>query len=75
MREEPVSIEEEDHNPGIYIGSWAKNVPHLTHVNRDEMRHGRGLHIWPDGSLYEGYWFYDKMFKIGRKIYSDGTVY
>ena len=75
MREEPVSLEDENHNPGIYTGQWAENVAHLSKVYRNEMRHGRGQHIGPDGSLYEGYWFYDKMHGSGRKIYPDGTVY
>ena len=37
-------------NEAIYVGQW----------NKEGLRHGKGVQIWPDGSKYEGYW------KIGR---------
>jgi hypothetical protein len=38
-------------------------------------REGRGKQIWPDGSLYEGFWRNDKANGKGRLIHSDGDVY
>ena len=34
-----------------------------------------GKQIWPDGSLYEGFWHLDKANGMGRLIHSDGDVY
>ena len=31
--------------------------------------------IWPDGSMYEGWWKDDKMYGEGRIIHADGDVY
>lgn len=39
------------------------------------MRHGRGIFIGLDGSIYEGYWKFDKMSGFGRKVFIDGSVY
>jgi hypothetical protein len=52
-------------NGAQYEGEW------------DEMglKHGRGLQIWADGSLYEGYWKADKANGRGRLIHADGDVY
>jgi len=62
--------------PAAYVGQWAANVPDLSHVNnRESMRHGCGNCIWNDGSIYEGYWLYDKMQGVGRCIYKDGSYY
>jgi hypothetical protein len=36
----------EAENGIIYIGSWTKVG----------MRQARGKQLWPDGSVYEGYW-------------------
>ncbi|TNV77956.1 hypothetical protein FGO68_gene11802 [Halteria grandinella] len=38
-------------------------------------RDGRGMQIWADGSLYEGYWRNDKANGRGRLIHADGDVY
>jgi hypothetical protein len=38
-------------------------------------RDGMGKQIWPDGSLYEGFWDKDKANGMGRLIHSDGDVY
>ena len=38
-------------------------------------RHGLGKQIWPDNSLYEGYWANDMANGKGRLIHSDGDVY
>lgn len=36
---------------------------------------GEGILIWPDGSLYEGYWKADKAHGRGRLIHANGDVY
>ena len=33
----------------IYVGDW----------NDNDMRNGRGIQYWTDGSIYEGYWIND----------------
>ena len=52
-------------NGAEYEGEW------------DEMarKDGRGVQIWVDGSLYEGYWKMDKANGRGRLIHADGDVY
>ena len=52
-------------NGAEYEGEW------------DEMgrKDGRGVQIWVDGSLYEGYWKADKANGRGRLIHADGDVY
>ena len=36
---------------------------------------GRGIQLWVDGSVYEGYWMNDKANGRGRLIHADGDVY
>ena len=38
-------------------------------------RDGKGKQVWPDGSMYEGFWRHDKANGKGRLIHSDGDVY
>ena len=33
------------------------------------------MQIWPDGSIYEGYWKNSKTTGNGRLIHADGDVY
>ena len=40
-----------------------------------EVRDGRGIQIWLDGSRYEGYWKNNKANGYGRLIHADGDVY
>ncbi|OMJ85428.1 hypothetical protein SteCoe_13271 [Stentor coeruleus] len=61
IRRGPVMIE----NGAIFSGEW----------NGQKERHGKGTHIWKDGSLYEGYWENDKANGRGRLIHSNGDVY
>ena len=51
------------------------NVRGLSMVKREYMRHGRGTFIAEDGSIYEGYWLFDRMNGAGRKIFKDGSIY
>ena len=57
----PVEIE----NGAIYTGDW----------NSDNQRYGKGLQIWKDGSVYEGFWLNDKANGRGRLIHANGDVY
>lgn len=36
---------------------------------------GKGKQVWPDGSVYEGWWMNDKANGKGRLIHGDGDVY
>lgn len=49
-----------------YKGEWSKTT---------NLRHGRGIQTWGDGSLFEGYWQDDKANGRGRLIHADGEVY
>ena len=40
-----------------------------------DIREGRGQQIWPDGSMYEGWWKDNKANGKGRLIHADGDVY
>ena len=49
-----------------YYGEWdiAKNI-----------RHGRGILAWTEGSKYIGYWVNDKANIKGKLIHNDGDIY
>lgn len=40
-----------------------------------EVRQGKGVQIWPDGSMYEGWWKDNKANGKGRLIHADGDIY
>jgi len=50
----------------LYLGEWdfSKNV-----------RHGRGIQYWKDGSKYYGYFTEDKANIKGKLIYNNGDIY
>lgn len=50
----------------VFDGEWNK---------ANDSRHGRGLQVWADGSIYEGYWKNDQANGRGRLIHADGDVY
>ena len=50
----------------VYVGEWLVNT---------QVKQGRGLQIYKDGSLYEGYWRDGKACGKGRLIHADGDVY
>ena len=50
-------------NKTRYDGEW---------IEGQEIRQGRGRQIWPDGSLYEGWWKDDKKNGKCRLIHADG---
>ena len=39
------------------------------------VRNGQGKQVWPDHSLYEGYWSNDKANAKGRMIHPNGEYY
>ena len=53
-------------NGAIYYGELEKN---------GNKRHGRGILVGADGSIYEGYWKGEKLNVKGKIIFSDGDVY
>lgn len=53
-------------NGAQYQGEWLVD---------SQIRQGRGTQIWPDGSMYEGYWYDSKANGKGRLIHADGDVY
>ena len=48
-----------------YKGEW----------NHDGKKDGRGVQVWPDGSIYEGYWKNGMMQGRGRLITPDGHIH
>ena len=55
-------------NGAIYTGQWRKS--------KDEsVREGRGMLVWLDGTLYEGYFKNDKASMYGRLLHKDGELY
>ena len=53
-------------NNTIYYGEWDK---------KNNIRHGRGIQIWPDGAKYIGYWKNDKANGKGKLFHVDGDLY
>ena len=51
---------------GQYQGNWNKKT---------KQRHGYGICIWSDGSIYQGFWKNDKPNGRGRRIFVDTDVY
>ena len=44
-------------------------------IKKSGKRHGKGKQTWKDGSVYEGWWVYDKANGQGRLIHADGDYY
>ena len=62
-----------------YKGEW---LPSTVIITRDSMnlgpngvREGRGILIWPDGSIYEGWIKGNQAHGKGRLIHAEGYVY
>ena len=55
-----------DNNNTIYYGEWDSS---------NNMRHGRGIQLWNEGSKYYGYWIKDKASIKGKLIHNDGDIY
>ena len=41
----------------------------------NDLRHGEGKYIWPDGRMYEGGFVSDKRHGEGKQIYATGGKY
>lgn len=50
----------------IYYGEWQKGT---------NLRHGRGIQIWEDGTRYQGYFMNNKANMKGKLLHSDGDIY
>ncbi len=50
----------------IYEGQW---------INAKNIRSGKGLQIWKDGSIYEGWWENNKANGRGRLIHAECDIY
>lgn len=53
-------------NESVYYGEWNLYT---------KQRHGRGINIWICGSIYEGYWKYNKACGYGVLFHHDGDKY
>ena len=53
-------------NQAQYEGEWLRG---------SQIRQGKGVQYWQDGSMYEGYWANNKANGKGRLIHADGDVY
>jgi hypothetical protein len=53
-------------NKTKYEGQWNEET---------NERDGMGVLVWPDGSVYEGYWKHDKANGRGRLIHADKDIY
>lgn len=49
-----------------YIGQWVKNK---------DIIEGRGIALYPDGTLYQGFWKNNQRNGAGMMIYANGDVY
>jgi hypothetical protein len=49
----------------VYEGQWSV----------ENKRRGKGEQVWPNGSIYEGYWDDDKANGYGRLLHPNGDVY
>ena len=66
VRVEKRNPQEFINNKVIYYGEWKKNK---------NIRHGRGIQLWPEGAKYIGNWKNDKACGKGKLIHSDGDIY
>lgn len=44
-------------------------------IQGEQIRQGKGVQVWSDGSKYEGWWRDNKANGKGRLIHADGDVY
>ena len=69
----------------VYIGQWKLLSPKSVVSSEltssyiiegiEAIRHGKGKQIWPEGSIYEGFWRDDQADGFGRLIHADGDYY
>lgn len=68
LREEQITLEDWT----IYVGEWARSNEYESELR---VREGFGIRIWPDGSIYEGWFKQDCAYGKGRLIHADGYIY
>ena len=47
----------------------------LLRDEKNNHKYGRGIQLWADGSMYEGYWKNDKANIYGKLVHADGDIY
>ena len=52
-----------------------KYIGEILTINYEKFKHGKGIMIYKDGSMFKGIWGFDRYNGHGRKIQIDGTVY
>lgn len=53
-------------NGAKYVGEWLKDK---------DIRQGKGMQVWKDGTIYEGWWLNNHANGRGRIIHADGDMY
>ena len=59
----------------VKVYSYASRTIFMKVLGNNNMRHGKGRIIQPDGDIYEGDWVNDKMHGRGTYHYTDGLKY
>ena len=63
-------------NPCTYQALLITDFVYIRYrIQGKNIRQGKGRQIWPDGSMYEGWWKDNKANGKGRLIHADGDVY
>jgi hypothetical protein len=60
--------------PGLIITD-NEGAQYIGEITGDSIKHGRGVAIYADGSLYEGFFKNNQRHGSGRFIYANGDVY
>ena len=66
--------ESNNSSPGIHIPIFS-NDGNYSGEAENNLAHGKGKYIWPDGDIYEGEFKYGKCNGYGKWTYSDGSIY
>lgn len=53
-------------NGALYQGEWNDD---------QELRDGRGVQIWKNGSRYDGFWKNGMAHGLGRLVHAEGDIY
>ena len=54
-------------NGAVYTGQWLKG--------EEDIRHGQGTQVWPDGAKYDGQWELGKASGKGVFTHTKGEIY
>lgn len=73
--QKPVKLNKKfKHLPELGPYVYREGESYLGQYNEGD-REGFGVQIWPDGSIYEGYWLKDKFSDFGRFVHKEGDYY